>query len=607
MHPTSHFPWVPSSRLKGVPVLRRQPFWLLLAVCIMIARGTPSDGAPATDQQMRDASGDINQKMDRLETEYQLLEQRLDIEGKSTEEHLKMLTWVGGLVTGVGALLTVLFGIWGFYREGQHRRDYLLERTERRKDYLAERESYENRVGKIEDQRRKDYEKERQFYEERAVAFATLQERATNHAINMSINADERQAEFATQQKEIGNKVSLHTDKMLDEQLANVSKLGEVINLVKNVFTFQLDKETKQQELLKNLDSLQRTVAELTKGFERQYEEACESILKLEKVKAMNWSGLSPEDLSTAARARNIYDALLEVIKKSQEQKNPYRHARMLQLMGITAYYANDIESAFRFLTESDETYKRNPGSSEHAIPRAYTKHFLGVAAKSWHHTEAAFLGEALKYLIDAYETFKADEGQFLTPVTLAEVYSYLDTEQSKASEMLINLQQRLEAKPKLDPNQNALLVRCYLLLGNIAIRAGRLEDARRFYGQAKSKDPQNPFAELSLLHSSEKSSRSPENWKHGLELLERSQALAKRETTTRMTVLVWACVSAYKAGEHLRQQEYQKDFDNMSKGVRDDSDRKPFSFSPLSKKLVKFKELQAELQEFLARDKGQL
>lgn len=554
------------------------------------------------------APSTANDPLNQLDTKTQLLEQRLNLESQSTDQQFKVLAWVGGIVTLFVTFTTLIFGVWGFFRERQRHDDYKAEQLERRRDYLAERESYERRIAGIEEVRRKDYERERGFYEERALAFASLQEKATTNAIDIAGRTDARQQEIAAQQLDSGKKFLLHTDEMLNEQLANVVKLRDVIDLVSKVFTFQLQKEEKQQEVLTSLTALQQDFKALTTGYAQQYEEASNATMKLAGVRAMNWSRLSPEDLITAARARVIYDNLFAAVKKQAEDKSPFQHAHMLQLMGTTAYYSNDIDSAFRFWRQSDDTYERHrneAGYSDNTKAHAYTRHFLGVAAKSWQSKGSTFLEEAKRHLDNAYQKFERDSSQFLTPVTLAEVYSYVEADQTKAQEMLAILTQRLERleqAKKMDDNQSALLVHSYLILGNLATTNNDISSAKSFYARAKDRDIQNPFAELSLLRANDQA--TVDDWKRGLELLERSRALAKTETTTKMTVLVWACVAAFKAGETQKYQEFQREFEAMGKSLREESDRIPYAFSPLSKKLVVFKELQAELQEFLQENK---
>jgi tetratricopeptide (TPR) repeat protein len=488
------------------------------------------------------------------------------------------------------ALWSIFLGVWSFIR---------------RKDDTAERKSYEDRMKAVEEARANDYRSEREFYEKRALAFEDLQKRATNHAMDISGHADAREKASASQQTQLGQKFMEHTDEMLNAQIDNVTKLGGVIDLVNKVFRFQVEKEQKQQEVMDELAKLRQEFSSLTQGFDEHYLQAKTLIFKLKEVKALQWPSLSPENHKIAEEARSLYVNVLESVKQRQEETNPIEHAHMLQLMGTAAYYANNIDTAFAFLKEADETYNRHAQkAADFPQPRAYTKHFLGVAAKSWQSRDRVGLVEAKAYLEGAYETFKTKADQFLTPVTLFEVYSYIPLEQGRAPQMLSELVEQMtkkKGKEGLDTNQHALLVRCYLLLGNLAFVKENPEEARKYYGIAKDTDPLNPFAELSLLFSTEKSKCSADDWKRALAMLDRP--LQKRETTTRMTILIWACVAARRAGDLQRHEEYFREFEAIERSFTSNSDREPYAFSPISKNLATHKGLKVELRRFLESD----
>jgi tetratricopeptide (TPR) repeat protein len=558
------------------------------------AYAAPATTQAATQPARAEAPPDQSQLIrgleDRLNYETKLLEQRLELRDKAREEQLGTINLIGGILMVFVTLWSIFLAVWSFIR---------------RRDDASERKSYEDRMKAVEESRAKDYNKERDFYEKRAIAFEDLQRTATYHAMDLSRHADVREQVSARQQKQVGQKFMEHTDQMLNAQIDNVTKLGGVIDLVNKVFAFQGDKEKQQKEVMDEFAKLRQEFSSLTKGFDEHYGQAKGLIFKLKEVKALQWPSLSPENHTVAEEARTLYASVLDSVKRRQEAANPMEHAHMLQLMGTAAYYANNIDTAFAFLEEADRTYDRHDKEAlEHPQPRAYTKHFLGVAAKSWQNRNRMGLGQARGYLEDAYKTFKLKADQFLTPITLFEVYSYIPAEQENARRMLSELVERMTKKKEagsLDTNQKALLVRGYLLMGNLAFVKENLEEARRYYRMAKEADARNPFAELSLLFSTEKSEYDADDWKRGLAMLDRS--LQKRETTTRMTTLIWACVAARRAGDSGRQQEYFREFEAIEGSFVSKSEREPYAFSPISKNLATHKELQVELLRFLKSD----
>src|SRR5207248_5483048 len=121
----------------------------------------------------------------------------------------------------------------------------------------------------------------------------------------------------------------------------------------------------------------------------------------------------------------------------------------------------------------------------------------------------------------------------FLTRVTLIEILTYLDNERERAAnqanEVLAELEE-LRRQNNLNANQSSLLVRCYLLRGNTELLDKRIQEAGRFYQKAVDVDPDNHYAILSIAQMSQDT--KTDLWQKGLNSLEASGALKKRETS---------------------------------------------------------------------------
>lgn len=391
------------------------------------------------------------------------------------------------------------------------------------------------------------------------------------------------------------------------KQLENIEKLNSVIGLVERTFALQHKREEAQSNLVDELKQMQIIIKELEKEAEEKYRDAKELILSLADVKAMNWPKLTDEAQYIADRARNKFEEVSRVVLRKVEEQNPYELAKVLQLIGISAYYSNDIASAFKQLSEADRIYGIKSPRPDDAKSRAYTKHFLGGAAKNWRKTGDVARGnvnEAYEYLSKAAEIVKDDPKQFLIPVTLAEILSYRSDQKKVAADMVDEIIKRfiaLEGTVKLDVNQHALFVRTFLLKGNLEMTEKRYNEAANCYTNALDKDKKNAYAHLSLLQAQK--CTDSEKWEDALSLLESSGATRKRETATKVIALVWGVIAAHKGKDESSKERYLKDLESVRISLSCIAQREPLFFSPISKDLEDFTTLNDNLGHYLETD----
>jgi tetratricopeptide (TPR) repeat protein len=212
---------------------------------------------------------------------------------------------------------------------------------------------------------------------------------------------------------------------------------------------------------------------------------------------------------------------------------------------------------------------------------------------------------EAYGHLSEAFEVVKEEKRQFLIPVTLAEVLCYRHGRQQEADDLIDTLLKRfdeLSSAESLDANQRALLVRTYLLKGNLAFTANRISDACLFYKKAFCEDQNSAFAHLSFAHAVPPGELdvAKEHWQKGLMLIEGSGAARKREITTRVTALVWGTIAAHKCDQAVSKERYTRELESISQSVRNITYRVPLFFSPLSKQLEELEELKSELLKYI-------
>lgn len=391
------------------------------------------------------------------------------------------------------------------------------------------------------------------------------------------------------------------------KQLENIEKLNSVIGLVEKTFDLQHKREEAQSNLVDELKHMKIIIEEFEKEAEEKYRDAKELILSLADVKAMNWPKLTDEVQYIAAKARNKFEEVSRVVLRKEEEQNPYELAKVLQLIGISAFYSNDIASAFKQLSEADRIYGTKSPRPDDTMSRAYTKHFLGVAAKNWRKTgdvERGNVNEAYEYLSKAAEIVKDDPKQFLIPVTLAEILSYRSDQKQAAADMVDEIIRRFEALEKtvkLDANQHSLFVRTFLLKGNLEMTEKRFDQAVNYYEKALGKDNKNAYAHLSLLHAQK--CTDSEEWRKALSLLESSGATKKRETVTKVIALVWAVIAAHEGKDESSEERYLKDLESIGTTLSRITHREPLFFSPISKDIEEFTTLKAHLGQYLGTD----
>jgi tetratricopeptide (TPR) repeat protein len=459
---------------------------------------------------------------------------------------------------------------------------------------------------------RKDYKAERDFYQQRALKFEKRQESSLAHALKVSTEASARDTSFATQQLKLGEGVLERSGAMLSQQMDNIKKVGDVIELVKTTFEAQKKAQEEQNKAAIKGNEANEKVADLLKGFRKKYAHSARQMLSFETVKAIAWPGMLEEDRNLARRARTSLDAVMDIVSSEEERDDAHTFARILQLMGITAFYDNEFDAALEYLDQSINVYMRHTQRDEDIMARAYSKHFLGLCEKNWQIVGApdeSNFEKAERLLKEAYDASKAKPTSFLIPVTLAEIKSYRTTGPSRreASELLDDLICRMEGLKggkEFDNQQKTLLVRAYLLRGNLHFYSGNFTEASKCYESAAREDERNPFPVLSSaqLDADHKPTRARIHWEKGLMLLEdsKSGALQKREVTNRVTALAWAILASRALKDDQKALRYEQELDTIGASIRNVSHppRKPLFFSPISKVLVDFGRLKKEISK---------
>ena len=509
-----------------------------------------SASLPASTQQ---SSEKLEQRIDLLERETAGVKQRLD-------DTFTMFVALGGIAT----LGIVVFGFLSWYREYQEQKNYRRERT-----------FYE----KHQSQERRDYRMDRWLHERREARRARLDET------------------LASQQVESGIKALGNLDGALQAQIKNISGLGEAIEVVTKASNLRLDREQRHAQI-------ETIMADFRKGAEKRYQTVEKHAMSFDGVGAMRWPSLPEDRRRKAISALRAFEHLDDFLKAEKREKNPLEYAKLLHFIGILAYYADgNVEASLDYLTDANVLF------GEHAIPkefekyRAWNRHFLGVLAKNWplrNEPDGTSLREARKLLQAAEDYLTMESGQFLTALTLAEVLSYLDEPQlaKRKVDEIIGRIEKLQADRKANPSQEDLLPRAYLLRGNLSCTAGRNDQASADFGKVTELSPSNPYGWLSLALLKTPTSQEKETWIAGYNLLPKPPASEKPETVTKVLILAWGIIASHYLGKSRLLIDYRKAFDANGEGLDKAGKYVPYFFSPLSKTLLTFEDLEKEMSD---------
>jgi len=563
------------------------------------AQEKPFEYAQSPTEKDKDLHSMLEARIDklegRIESEIKAADTRFQAMTQSTDRAFNILIWLSAIIGTIGTVLGIVMIAITWMRDRQ-----------RHQDYQHERRFYEDHVQRLEEQlslnqkrAREDYERERRFDEERALRTESREKERHEHSIQLAESSGKFQTKLAEQQLAFGDAINIKSENMLGKQIDSITKLGGVIDLVQRVFDLLLTREEEQRELQKQLKDVTDTVSKGQKHFQDQYQQVVHDILTFKDHSRMAWTRLTTFEQSLAARTRATFQTIPNYIVDELSHDKPYEHGRVLQLLGVSAYYANDVIAAIEYLEKAKYLLDNDQVPSNYLLPRAFCLHFLGLIEKNWWHLdrprEANFV-EAKQYLEKAAKLLKDQTNEFLTPLTLAEVLSYIDSERNNArvrtEENITRLNQKKTQGTGLNENQSNLLCRAYLIRGNLDFIDRKLADASKWYQKAIDHSKDYHFAWLSKALATEDKKERHTCFAKGLKLLEASNALYKQEDAVRLTACAWACIASGELKESEKLQKYQTELDAAEKTIRSVARREPLFFSPVHKMPESLKEL---------------
>lgn len=389
------------------------------------------------------------------------------------------------------------------------------------------------------------------------------------------------------------------TEEMLKSQLTNIAGLGNVINVVEQAFGLLVRREEEVKEILEELEKIRRRSKVQDDDFQQKYEEVCEWRAETKDIKARDWPSLAPQRVIAAQKARFAFDSLPSYFLEEKRKTERYGFAHLLQLLGTSALYANEIKEAEQKLHESDNLFA-DCQVSEYDFPRSYAKHFRALLEKNWRiegAAEGSNFSLARDLLEAAWNIQHRPAGNFIIPVTLAEVCSYLPSKRDEAHKFLDVIIDHAGCKQGKfkDDNQRDLYQRAYIIKANIAYLEEDFAQAQELFERAVHVNDRNPYAVLSLAHSKRKPKAPSSEWQRGIDLLKESKALDRSEPSSRGTALAWAII-AYRSVQRDTERRFELGrLEALVAQMKNPiAHRLPLVFCPVRKVMVSFQDLVA-------------
>ena len=560
----------------------------------------PAGGSHAAYRPGSDLT-DLKAKEDMLDRRLDSLTIKVDSELKSaatqfeaiadsTNRAFTVLALLGAFGSFIGGLIVVLSWLRGRKVDERHRQDY--ER---------ERQFYEASVFR-----------ERQFYEARGLDYEKRQNETHSLAIEIARKSADRESSSAAQQFQLGESFLSRSGEMLSKQIDGIAKLGDVIELVRKTFDMQLTRVGDVDKLVTRFTQTDAVLNSFTEHFRNQYKHVRDLITTFKDHSRMAWTRLTNQEEAAATRALTTFETIpqmvLDTILTEDGGRSRLELASIYELLGISAFYTNDIDEAVRCLERGLQIYGSEDAPAEHLFPQAFCCHFLGLVEKNWCHLDRpaeANLASAQRHLEEAARRLQTKKNEFLTPLTLAEVLSYSEPTREAARSQLETCIERLTSLKEesgLDANQDALLGRALLMRGNIDYLNRDMNQALNWYGRANSQNAQSAYAILSMAQATTngESEVRVERFRTGLKLLEGpSGPLSKREASTRISALAWANIAAREVADEAATGKYIKELEAAGSSARPVGRRVPLFFCPIEKTMVTFGQLRATMSKY--------
>jgi tetratricopeptide (TPR) repeat protein len=412
------------------------------------------------------------------------------------------------------------------------------------------------------------------------------------------------------QNKALGQQVSLGAMQVKaaeakPDQFGPVQNVSGVIEAVQQTLAFRLEQEKEVGNAIKEIKEI-KSERERTK--KSKVDTALSIRDQFKKVSRLQFTALTPEQHKRAVKLVELVADLGDAIREQ-----PFDVAGgLLYTCGVISYYDDDIIESRLLLDQAAQARAADHEAElrtneDYRIRFAFIHYFRALIHKNW-----GELPDALYEIEQSAKLLEHRQGEFLTPVTKAEILSYGVGEEQRCRSELSKLLSRLHdlevsltsQGQTLDANQIRLRNRILLLFGNTHFVLGDFVGGLERYSQAVAANPNDYYALASIAQcqQAQGDSAATDSFTRCLNAIERSGDFGrKRERSTRAVIAVIAAIAARSCGDQVRYEKYANEARDMLSGNLDVDRLSPRFFSPATKRLVGAKELLSQVEQGLA------
>ena len=384
--------------------------------------------------------------------------------------------------------------------------------------------------------------------------------------------------------------------------LAPVKNVSNVIEVVQRTLAFRLEQEKRVADTLKEIEQIK---AERERSKKQKFDSALRLLEQFKKMSRMQFAKLTLEQQKQGVK-------LVELVRdldESLDEKGVDVAGGLLYTSGVIAYYDNDVVEARTYLDRAAQ-YRATEHEAElttnddYRTRFAFIHFFRALIQKNW-----GDLSEALHEIERSAKLMDNRPGEFLTPVTKAEIRSYISGDEQRTrvelqdlTRQIAELESALNNEGKsLDANQIRLRSRMLLLLGNTHFVLRDYREALNRYAAALQFNKDDYYALFSAAQCEEalNEASARNHFRQCLEAIERSGDFErKHERSVRAVIAVIAGLAAKSCDEFTRYEKYAREASDMLSGNLDVGGLSPRFFSPTTKRLVNSNELLLELRK---------
>jgi tetratricopeptide (TPR) repeat protein len=400
----------------------------------------------------------------------------------------------------------------------------------------------------------------------------------------------------ATQQQiEFGSLQLKEAQTGLQQQVAGLQKVNEVIDVVQRTLAFRFAQEEMVADAMREIIATreQREIERKAKHT------SAKTILdNFRTLSRMDFASLTDEQHRRGLRLQSLANEIEASIPKGDFEFK----TSLLYTCGVIAYYDNDVIEAKSYLDRAAQSqaddHEAQLTKESYRKRFAFIHYFRALIEKNW-----GDLAEARHEIEQSARHLAERVSEFLTPVTRAEILSYIEGDEERCHADLVELLKRMEdlaSAVKLDANQMKLRNRALILLGNTDFVRGRYAEALAEYERAIAFNQADYYALSSAAQCEEKLSGLPaaeSRYRECLDAIERSDDFRrKRERITRAVIAVTAANAAQRCGDGVHAEVWKRESRALLGGYLKVDGLSPRFFSLLTKRLVEADELLKQL-----------